>query len=145
MCFAYFLWSQSTSLCSCCHHCCSALLTICYKAELSAPVTKFSCLRAGGKRCSRIVCTAERKKKKKRWREGDRARENADENTDRDNRGRRAEQPESDNVEMVILLGCGFWCKNPPVYKSQSACGSGGDECSLSTNWHTLVHIACSY
>lgn len=55
----------------------SALLTICYKAELSAPVTIFSCQRAGGKRCSGKVCTAERK----RERDG----ENADENTDRNN------------------------------------------------------------
>jgi len=42
---------------------CSALLTICYKAELSAPVTIFSCLRARGKRCSGKVCTAEKEKK----------------------------------------------------------------------------------
>ena len=81
-----------------------------------------------------VHCREEKKKRKKKKRERDRARENADENTDRDNRERRAEQRESDNVEIVVLLGCGFGCKNPPVYKSQSVCGSGGDECFLSTN-----------
>lgn len=50
----------------CCAVLCCALLTICYKAELSAPVTIFSCLRARGKRCSGKVCTAEMEKKKEK-------------------------------------------------------------------------------
>lgn len=54
---------------------CFALLTICYKAELSAPVSIFSFLGAGGKRCSGKVCTAERKKEKRRETENEKKRE----------------------------------------------------------------------
>lgn len=60
---------------------CSAPLTICYEAELSAPVTIFSCLRARGKRCSGKVCTAEEKGKKQTTRATGRG--NGDDDTDR--------------------------------------------------------------
>lgn len=63
----------------CCAVPCFALLTICYKAELSAPVSIFSFLEAGGKRCSGKVCTAERKKEKRRETENEKKRENTDE------------------------------------------------------------------
>lgn len=74
----YILMNAAAALLHCAVLCsapCFALLTICYKAELSAPVSIFSFLGAGGKRCSGKVCTAERKKEKRRETENEKKRE----------------------------------------------------------------------
>lgn len=82
----------------------SALLTICYKAELSAPVTIFSCWRAGGKRCSGKVCTAERKREIEAERMQMRIQiETTAQRCVEQERGNRER-----NVEMEILLSCRF-------------------------------------